>query len=180
MRWWAGECAELRNRASSPPCEHGDVNPIRSANCEPGFTRALSFASTDAPHHHFRVRFEPLQPLVAPFPSRRGELSCKGRRAGPQRNGREIDRGFRASAKGKTSENDRIPFRRAKRTISHPGRKSLISLRVRNAGFRRIVCFQWLNRHFVSRSHLQRPLPDLATGERRLVRTKVQSPGLLV
>ena len=42
-------------------------------------------------------------------------------------------------------------FRGAKRSVSHPGRKSLRSLMVRNRSFRGSVCFQWFTRSLASR-----------------------------
>ena len=49
-------------------------------------------------------------------------------------------------------------FAKRNQTFRHAGRKSLRALGVRNQSFRLIVCFQWVNRLFVSRSRRTRSL----------------------
>jgi hypothetical protein len=58
---------------------------------------------------------------------------------------------FRASTKPKNSEkrNERLAIRNETKRM--PCRKSLESLSSPNRSFRGIVCFQWVDHHFVSR-----------------------------
>jgi hypothetical protein len=85
-----------------------------------------------------RAAFFPTQP-----PSRPRGPNGKGERRGAI--------SFRATTRPKNSEkrNERFAMRNETKRI--PGRKSLESLSALNQSFRGIVCFQLVNRLFVSR-----------------------------
>ena len=63
---------------------------------------------------------------------------------------------FLGGADARNPEKRKGSFRGAKRTISRRRRKPLRLLGVRNAAFREIHCFQWLQLPFVS--HLRQKL----------------------
>jgi hypothetical protein len=71
---------------------------------------------------------------------------------------RDVGRFVSGVEEAKTSENERNCFAERNQGFRDEGRKSLRSLGARNQGFRRIVCFQWVDRHFVSRSRRMRSL----------------------
>ena len=54
----------------------------------------------------------------------------------------------------------KVSFRRTKPNVSQPCRKSLKSLKALNQRFRGIVCFQWVDPHFVSPFSLSQAFPD--------------------